>query len=89
MLVLSSEMSIPSSSPGLGQIASYAMILHRRREVRCGAGGKVTAGSYYRHFLENSRILKNRLEILSLILKRSINLICSVSSLDLTRASVN
>ena len=37
-------MSIPSSSPGRGQIASYAMILHRRREVRCGAGGKVTAG---------------------------------------------
>ena len=33
MLVLSSEISIPSSSPGRGQIASYAMILNRRREV--------------------------------------------------------
>ena len=33
LLVLSSEISIPSSSPGRGQIASYAMILHRRREV--------------------------------------------------------
>ena len=32
------------------------------------------------HFLENSSILKNLLEILSLILKRSLNLICSVFS---------